>query len=211
MTRKAVEDRMRLVAESVFELWWERFRPSRVFGVGFVPAPAEGIARFFLGGRLREGFGRLRAGYERGMKATVDYAEEVAFGTGSFGKYENEILATDGWYAGYDGNDGLGDALVERYETLGEAVAPLVASNEDGFWDAARDAYTKEEAVKTAEIIFGYADTVEPYAGEVNLEFTVLSRSFGYADEALRSLRETEDELLERMTAKADEVYSSPR
>lgn len=209
MTRKAVEDQMRLVAESVFELWWKRFRPSRVFGVGTVPAPVDAVVRFFLGGRVGDGFGRLRAGYERGMKAAVDYAEEVSFGTGRFGKYEEEILATDGWYAGCDNErrDGFADALLDRYETLGEEVAPLVASDEDSFWDAARDAYSKGEAVETAERILGYADTVEPYADDVSLEFTVLSRSYDYSGEALRSLHETEDELLQRLTAKADEVY----
>ncbi|MFP4174781.1 MAG: hypothetical protein ACLFSW_03260 [Halobacteriales archaeon] len=208
MTRKAVREQFRLVSESVFDDWTGEFRPSRAVGISFVPAPVDSVARFFLGGLSRE-FAHHREGYERGLKAALDYAEEVGLDGGSFGKYEDEILATDYWYACCDdeGRDALGDALLARYRRIGKEFGPIAGFPEDGFWDAAKGAYDRDETVDALDHLFGYADTLEEHADGVSMEMTVASRNIDYTDEALRSLRSTEERLFERVEAKADEVY----
>jgi len=211
MTRGAVRDQFRLVSDSVFEGWTGEFRPSRAAGLGFVPSSVDSVARFFLGGSLSEEFTRHRAGYERGLKAALDYAEEVGVDGGSFGKYEDEILGTDYWYEKYEncdgGRDELGDTLLARYRGIGEDFGPIAGFPEDEFWDAAKGAYTHDETVEALDRLFGYAESVGEHADGVTLEFTVASREVEYTDEALRSLRATEERLFERVKAKADDVY----
>jgi hypothetical protein len=208
MTREAVREQLRLVSGSVFDVWTGEFRPSRAVGLGFVPSPVDGAARFFLGGTLSEEFTRHRAGYERGMKAALDYAEEVGVDGGSFGKYEDEVLETDYWYERCDeGRDELGDALLARYRRIGDDLGPIAGFPKDGFWEAAQGVYARDETLEALDHLLGYADTVEEHADGVELEFTVASRNVDYTDEALRSLRATEERLFERVKAKADDVY----
>ena len=209
MTRDAVREQMRLVSEAVGEGWIDRLSLSKAAGLGFVPSPVDSAGFFFVGGEMKGKTATLLNGYERGLKAALDYAEEEALGGGSFGKYEDEILNSDGLYACYEGGDveGFADALVRRYRRVGEGLAPLVASPEDGFWDAAEDVYGREEAIETVDRLMGYATTVEPYAEEVSLSASVGPWTVDFTDEALRALHETEDDVRERMVAKADSVY----
>jgi hypothetical protein len=209
MTRDAVREQMRLVSEAVGKGCLDRLSPSNAAGLWFVPSAVDSAVLFFLGEGMKEKTAQQVNGYERGLKASLDYAEEEALGGGSFGKYEGEILGSDGWYACYEGDeeDGFGDAVVERYRRLGEDLAPLVASSEDGFWDAALDVYGKERAVETVDRLTGYAETIEPYADGFTLGADLGPWTVDFADEALRALRETENDVRERMVAKADSVY----
>ena len=209
MTRDAVREQMRLVSEAVGEGWRESFSVTDAAGWGAVPSFLDRVVVFFFAPGVDDEFTRLRAGYERGLKASLDYAEEVGLDGGSFGKYEEEILATDYWYACCDDatRDALGDALLARYRRIGKEFGPIAGFPEDGFWDAAKGAYGRDETVEALDHLFGYADTVEEHADGVSLDMTVASRNVDYTDEALRALRSTEERLFERMKEKADAVY----
>lgn len=209
MTRDAVREQLRLVSEAVGEGWRSRFSVTDAAGLGWVPSFLDRVVVFFVAPGVDEEFTRLHAGYERGLKAALDYAEEEALGSGSFEKYKGEIVASDRLYACYDGEDAepFADALVERYRGIGEALAPLVESDEDGFWDAACDVYGKDETLAAVDSMVGYADTVEPYADGVSLHVPVSSWTVDCTNEALSALRETEDEVRGRMKEKADAVY----
>jgi hypothetical protein len=209
MTREAVREQMRLISEAVGEGWTERLSVSNAFGWGFVPSAVDSLVVFFFGSGIREEMMRLRTGYERGLKASLDYAEEIALGGGSFGKYEDEILGTDGWYARYEGDhaEGFAEELVERYRRIGDAFTPIVRSDETGFWEAARDVYTRDETVNALRRVLGYSDLLGTYSDDVNLRTAVASMEVEYTDEALRALRVTEEDVLGRLTAKADAFY----
>jgi hypothetical protein len=209
MTREAVRDQLRLISEAVGEGWTDRLSLSDAAGFGFVPSPVESVAVFFLGTGVKEDMVGMRRGYERGLKASLDYAEEIALGGGSFGKYEEEILASDGWYANYEGDysDGFADELVSRYRRIGDDFTPLVRSGEEGFWDAAVDAYDRDETVNAVDRLLGYSELIEVYADDVALTTHVGPWEVEYADEALRALHETEENVYERLEAKAEEVY----
>jgi hypothetical protein len=209
MTRGAVREQLRLVSGAVGEGWTDRLRVTNAAGWGFVPSAVDSVVFFFLGAGLKREMAHHREGYERGLKASLDYAEEVALGGGDFGKYEDEILGSDRWYACYEGRyaDGFADELVSRYRRVGNDLTPLVRSDEDGFWEAARDAYDKDETVNALGRLLGYSDLLGTYADDVVLTAEVGRREVEYTDEALRALRETEDDVLGRLEAKAEEVY----
>jgi hypothetical protein len=211
MTRGAVKEQIDLLINEIIEKGLDEFKPWAVLGLGFMPGNA--LLKVLFGSQVRDELGSYRAMYNNQFRIVLDYAEDVVEeGEGaSFEGYGDEILEWDVYYVNYEGDEDerFADDLVSRYEKIGKDLAPIVESDEDGFWEAARDAYDKDELVGKLEHAFSYTDVLGRYEDDIDVRTppVLLFLRLRYTDEVVRTLKKSEREVLEEMKRKADEVY----
>ena len=129
----------------------------------------------------------------------------------------DDYLASDVFYDNLDGSDDdrerMAEELADRLRRMSDAVAPIVESDREKFWDAVVDVYDREEAHAALDGCFDYADTARRYADGVSLTLTVeagpLSKTVDYTDEAVRVLGVSESRLREEVSADVDAVYDA--
>ncbi len=211
MTRGSVKGKLDELVNELIDRGLEHLSLWGILGLRFMPG--DSFLMFLFGSQVRDELGQYRAMYNNQFRIVLDYAEDVAEngGDAEFGKYREEMLGWDNFYVNYEGDDEdeFAERLSERYRKIGEDLAPLVASNEDGFWDAARDAYEKDEIVGKLDHAFSYADIVEDYADDIDVRTppVLFFLRLRYTDEVVRALRKSENEIFDRMRQKADEVF----
>jgi hypothetical protein len=211
MTKGCVKEKLDEIVNEMLEGGLEHLSLWGVLGLGFLPG--ESILMFFFGSQVRDELGGYRAMYNNQFRLVLEYAEDVAEdGEADFEKYRDETLEWDNFYVNYEGDkkEELGDRLAERYRKIGEDLAPLVASDEDEFWDAARDTYTKDEIVGKLDHAFSYADIVEDYADDIDVRTPplLIFLRLRYTDEVIRALREAENDIFRKMRERANEVFT---
>ena len=212
MTREGVKRKLDELINELIEGGLEHLSLWGIVGLRFMPGDA--LLMFLFGSQVRDELAQYRAMYNNQFRIVLEYAEDVADGDAEFSDYRDEALEWDNFYANHEEATAekkeFGDRLVERYRKIGEDLAPLVENEEDGFWDAARDVYGKDEFVGKLSHAFSYADIVEDYKDEIDVRTPPVLFFFRlrYTDEVVRALRKSEDEILERMREKADREFN---
>lgn len=155
----------------------------------------------------------------------LDYAEsgadiedyrEVILDAGAF---ENSIRED----ASDEDRQAALDAMLSRHNRLGDAVKPLINSPEDSFWDAARRELTEEEADRLVEIHFAFTQPLRDHSDALQLDVRVkptdviggfglflgpASITVDYTDEALRSLYEAEQAVIQIAKDDVERIFS---
>lgn len=122
------------------------------------------------------------------------------------GAFENELRAD----LPEERREEVLDFMVGRYERFGEALVPLVESDETGFWSAAVAALTAEEARSLVDEHFRYTKPLREYPDAFRLQATIngtdvfgpFGLAFGtldvvYTEEAIRATAVAENAVIE--------------
>lgn len=211
MTRGSVKEKLDELVNELIERSLDNLSLWGVLGLRFMPG--DSLLMLLFGSQVNDELGQYRAMYNNQFRIVLDYAEDVAEngGEAEFGKYREEMLSWDSFYVNYEGDDEdeFAERLSERYMKIGEDLAPLVSSEENEFWDAARDAYEKDEIVGKLDHAFSYADILEDYADDIDVRTPpiLFFLRLRYTDEGIRALRKSENEIFDRMQSKADGVF----
>jgi hypothetical protein len=211
MTRGAVKEQIDRLINEVIDTGLDRFSPWAVLGLGFMPG--DGVLKLLFGSQVRDELSSYRAMYNNQFRVVLDYAEDIVEEgeDASFEDYGEEILEWDVYYVNYEGDkkERFADDLVSRYEKIGKDLAPIVESDEDEFWDAASDAYEKDELIGKLEHAFSYTDVLGSYKDDIDVRTppVLFFLRLKYTDEVVRTLRQSERVVLEGMKREADEVY----
>lgn len=200
------------IINELLEQGLEYLRPWGVLGLGFMPGNS--ILMFLFGSQIRDEMGQYRVSYNNQFGIILDYAEEIAEQDDppSFEKYRDHVLEWDYFYSNYKGDreKEFADELMERNEKIANDLAPLVGSDEDDFWEAAAECYTRDEIVGKIDHALSYSDMVRKYESDIDVRtppvFFVLR--LRYTNEVLRALEMSEQELIEKMTQTANEVFA---
>lgn len=216
MTRQAVMDGFeQFVGDAIGETAAE-FSVSRVLGssssgmIDRLLARSDRLQETLVEPKLEE----YRQEIVTQFSVILDYAESDE----SVEAYREQVLATDSF-----ASDGLRrdlpaerrqtvlDDLLERHRKLGDAVEPLVTSEESDFWAAARQELTESEAKQLVEEHFSFTGPLRAHRGAFELKTTIdpadalggLGGVFGgseieveFTDEALRAMRHAEREVI---------------
>lgn len=141
------------------------------------------------------------------FEAVLDYAASDADAS----EHREALLAEDQYRAAMDDSlsqerrEEIESALFERAVRVGDAVAPIVAAEEDDFWPAVVSAYDEEEARQAVTDAVSFTDPLEQFpdaftfAVELDpreiigrLAFRAPSFSVDYTEEAARCLGRAE-------------------
>ncbi len=112
--------------------------------------------------------------------------------------------------------------LTERHRELGEAVEPIVDSDEPDFWDAARQKLTLDEASALIEEQFAFTDPVTAHRDAFEMKTTIVpgevlggiggllgdsAIEVEFTDEALRAMGHAEREVIADAKQKANTEF----
>ncbi|MFP4633325.1 MAG: hypothetical protein ACLFMT_07830 [Halobacteriales archaeon] len=211
MTRGGTKRQLDFFVNELIDGSLERFKPLAVLGLGFLPL--NGLFKWLLRSPIMEEIAQFRVTYNKKFKYILDYAEDLANGEGDFDEYADEILAWDYFYQNYEGDrkEEFAEDLNAWAEKIGDDIAPIVASDRDEWWDAAREEFTEDEMLGKFAHAFSLSDLLREYEDDIDLRQprhpATLFIRLRYTEEAIRSLSESEDDLFQRMQKKASEVY----
>jgi len=107
--------------------------------------------------------------------------------------------------------------VMERLESLHNAISRIKDSQEEDVWDAVHDKFTRREAEKFIDDMFGFMSELESHEDELtyrkNVDMSKISKilpfdiEVDYTPEALEVMKESEKEVREEMEAKIDQLY----
>lgn len=151
--------------------------------------------------------------------AVLEYAES----DDDFSAFADEILARDLYWDSLRADvatkrrEQLRETLLARQQRMGDAVAPLVASQADSLWGAAAGVYDWGATVDLIETHFAFTeplhDSPDAYALTVQIEPGDLlgglaralpSITVDYTDEAVRAMTQAQAYVVDRAKADAD-------
>jgi hypothetical protein len=156
----------------------------------------------------------------------LDYAESGE----SIDAYREDLLAVDSYAAALrdditgERRETIHDELVARHRGLGDAVIPIVGAEADDFWTAASAAFERAEATELVEDHFTFTtplqerrnayemqtafDPSEVLGGLGSLLGGGLPRiEVEYTDEALRSMRRAEQQVITETKRELDQHF----
>lgn len=211
MTEEAVREQFDDYIDSMYGYVTDEVQPLNAVGFpSFVSKPAR-KATMPVAQRETDAVG---SSFERKFGIVVDCAagDDVDDRIGDY-------LEADVFYANFQGSEEdrrrMADGLGERLREMSEAVAPIVGSDEERFWDAVVDVYDREGAHAALDGCFDYAETARGYTDDVELTLTLDIGPFGatidYTDEAVRVLEVSEGRLREQVRNDVDAVYDAKR
>lgn len=115
------------------------------------------------------------------------------------------------------------DALVERAARIGDAVAPLVATPVDDFWEAVTDVYDTPAAIEAVQEAVGFTDPLDTYPDAfvfaVDIDPGAFLGAIGtfsepitveYTEEATRCLRQAEATIREEVERDVTRQFGAP-
>jgi len=158
------------------------------------------------------------------LEPVLDYAAADA----SFDTYADEVLARDLYWNALrntvrgDRRDRIRERLLARQRSFGDDLAPLVAADSDDFWTAVTESYEKETAtdivrthfefsvpLREDQNAFAFELTIDP--GEVlgGLARALPTLDVEFTDEALRSMRRAEQQVIPSAEADVEQAYES--
>ena len=166
--------------------------------------------------------------YERTISRQFETVVDYAAGDAPFETYADEILAQDiYWDALREGVRGerrqaVRDRLLARQRAFGDDIAPVVDAESDEFVAAVAEAYDRTAAVDLVEehlafsaplheeqSAFAFELDIDP--GDVlgGLARALPSFSVEFTDEALRSMRRAERQVIPQAVAEIEGAYQS--
>ena len=158
------------------------------------------------------------------LEPVLDYAATDA----AFDAYADDVLARDIYWNALrdtvrgDRRDHIRDRLLARQRSFGDDLAPLVAADSDDFWTAVTGAYDRETAtdivgthfefsvpLREDRDAFAFELTIDP--GEVlgGLARALPTLTVEFTDEALRSMRQAEQQVIPAAKADVDRAYDA--
>ncbi len=209
MTEDAVREQFDGYIDSMYDYVAEEVQPLNAVGFpSFVSKPGK-RAVMPVARRETDAVGRS---FERKFGIVVD----CAAGDDVDDRLD-DYLESDAFYSNFYGSDedrrAMAEELSDRLRRMSEAVAPIVDSDEERFWDAVTEVYDRKEAHEALDGCFDYADTAHRYADETELTITVDIGPFDvtvdYTDEAIRVLDISEGRLREEVRKDVDSVYDA--
>lgn len=213
MTRAAVKNQFDLFVNEVIDEAYSSLRPWGILGPRGLPGNR--LLRFLLGPILRNELTHYRASYNNQYKLIMDFAEDIADGEADFDDYRDELLNFDYFYQNHEGppseREAMKLALEDRYLTMGRDMAPLVAADEEDFWDAMQQQYGKHRARRTIRHNFDYANILTEQSQHVALyaadPWLGLPFPVSYTGEVLEALDASEAALRSRLLGKIQRIY----
>ncbi len=210
MTEEAVRKKVDKFVHTVAIQSLDELDPLNVLDVD-VNLPGDKI-KSAMRDDIRQEMATVKARFQDQMEAAVDYSVE---GNGTFEEHRDEFLDVDVFYNSYEGNgerkQEFKDDLTEYFETVSEGFEPLVESEEDEYWDAMVDSYTKEEAAEVLDAHFSRVDIVEKYTDDMVMEMELDTglpiEKMEYTDEAVRIFGVGEQTMRDRVHKQLDKVY----
>lgn len=157
------------------------------------------------------------------LEPVLDYAEDAEAG---FDAYADDVLARDLYWNALRGSvrgdrrEQLRERLLARQRSFGDDLEPLVAADTDDFWAAVTEAYDQQAATEVVQEhleftvplreerdAFAFELTIDP--GEVlgGLARALPSLTVEFTDEALRSMRKAEEQVIPQATADVEQAY----
>ena len=209
MTEDAVRDRFDDYIESMYGYVTEEVQPLNAVGFpSFVSKPAR-KATLPVARRETDAVG---SSFERKFGIVVD----CAAGDDPDERLD-DYLEADVFYSNFRGPEAdrrrMADELADRLREMSEAVAPIVDSDEELFWDAVVDVYDRDEAHDALDGCFDYAETARRYADDTALTLSLdvgpFDATVDYTDEAVRVLDVSEGRLREEVRVDVDAVYDA--
>jgi hypothetical protein len=158
------------------------------------------------------------------LEPVLDYAATDA----AFDAYADDVLARDIYWNGLrdtvrgDRRDRIRERLLARQRSFGDDLAPLVAADSDDFWTAVTESYDRETATEIVQEhleftvplreerdAFAFELTIDP--GEVlgGLARALPTLDVEFTDEALRSMRHAEQQVIPTAKADVEQAYES--
>ncbi len=210
MTEEAVRKKLDKFVHTVAIRSLDELDPVNVLDVD-VNLPGDKI-KSAMRDDIRQEMATVKARFQDQMGVAVDYS---LAGNGSFDEHKAEFLDVDVFYNSYEGNgeteQAFRDDLAEYFRETSEGIRPLVESDEDEYWDAMVDSYTKEEAAEMLNAHFSRVDIVEKYKDDMVMEMELDTglpiEKMEYTDEAIRIFGLGEKAMRERVQKQLDKVY----
>lgn len=207
-SREAVVGQFEVFMERIIRDALGEFEPFRVVNMNGMPGNDR--IKKALSPVIREELRRYRANVETQFEVVMDYAE-TGDTEGCLGKF----LRHDVFYTNFEGDrsrrHSLREDLTRRMTSMGDDMAPLLRTGEEGFWDAVVEAYDEDEARDMLPRHFEYTENVEDYRDDLRLTVRVggslLGAEVEYTEEAMRVLDAAETRLRDDLRAKVGEVY----
>lgn len=155
----------------------------------------------------------------------LDYAADEST---DFGAYRDEVLQTDLYWRQLRDDvrsarrEEVAESLLGHHRGLADAARPLVAADEGEFWAAATAALDHEQATALVRDHFTFTDPLREFPGAfrftVDIDPSELfdgllasrlpARTVEYTDEAVRTLRTAEREVVDRTLAEVDRRFA---
>lgn len=226
MTRQAVMDGFEQFVADALEETGEEFEISGVIG-----GSSGGMIDSLLGdsNALHEALVEPElAEYQeqtiQQFEVLLDYVESEE----SIDEFRDDILETGPFSNNIKADlpqekrDAVLDRLVERQRRLGNAVGPLVVSEQSEFWDAAREELAKGDAIQLVETNFAFTGPLKEHRDAFAMTTTLnpeeimgglggmlgsSSMEIEYTDEALRAMRHAERQVISEVKEEIDQRF----
>ena len=207
MTEKAVKKEFDGYVKSVSLKALDELDPTQVVDVNLPPDRIKSLLR----DEIRQEMARVKTGFQEQTDLIVETAAKGEVTEEDRSKF----LELDLYYTNYFGDEErteqFGEELTEYFESTVRNVAPLVASEEEEFWDAVKDIYDEDRAVEALQGYFSRSDILEKYTDEMVLTMALDTglpiEEVEYTEESVRVFAEGEREMRGRIEDQAELVY----
>lgn len=207
MTEKAVKKEFDGYVKSVSLKALDELDPTQVVDVNLPPDRIKSLLR----DEIRQEMARVKTGFQE----QTDLIVETAAKGETTEEDRSKFLELDLYYTNYFGDEDrteqFGEELTEYFVETVENVAPLVASDEDDFWDAVKDIYDEDEAVEVLQSYFSRSNILEKYTDEMVLTMALDTglpiEEVEYTEESVRVFAAGEREMRGRIEEQAELVY----
>jgi len=152
----------------------------------------------------------LKKQFSKLLKA-VENKEEIH-------KNREKVLEHDVFYQNLEEhNEEVERKVIERLESLHEAIARIKKSEKDDVWEAVSENFTRREAEQFIDDMFGFMEELEAHEEDLKytkeVDMSKISKilpfqiEVDYTSEALEVMKESEREVREEMEEKIEELY----
>lgn len=203
MEAAGVREKLDEYAGFVAEVATEEFDTTNVVNI-------PGVSNKRAKGMISSTMEKMEEGQAKALRRQYGAAVEAV--DDGLDAHKEEFIENDAFYRSYEGDrdDEFRNALADRLRETRDALEPVVEADEDGFWDAACEAYDHEEAVEELGKLFAATETAERFSEGIAMEIDVPvgSGNYTYTDESLRSFGVAEERAEERLVEEAEDAYS---
>ena len=134
-------------------------------------------------------------------------------------EFEREILEKDIFHQNMNPqSEDVEKKIMQRFENLHGAMQKLMDSEVDDVWRGVEENFSEDEAREFIQDMFGFLDELEEHENRLEYIKDVRLSDIGlllpvkleidYTPEALEVMKESEEEVREKLEARLDEMYS---
>jgi hypothetical protein len=207
MTEKAVKKEFDGYVKSISLKALDELDPTQVVDVNLPPDRIKSLLR----DEIRQEMARVKTGFQEQTDVIVETAAEGETTEESRRKFLELDLYYSNYFGDEDRTEKFGEELMEYFDRTVENVAPLIASEEDDFWECVKDVYEKQEGIDVLQSYFSRADILRKYTDEMVLTMALDTglpiEEIEYTEESIRVFAVGEQEMRERIEEQAELVY----